>query len=344
MATSSTAKEKSYISIRWQILIRILIASLIMLSAGYFFFRTSMENNVALIFEKEIFAIADYSSRCIDGDNLETFLTNLSTTSKEYDAVMACFDQVLAFNPRARMVTYTLNSSGQLEVGIDSKVGSEDALAAGEVLSDEKTLSHFGENEEDIQSVKNWMHTGLSEIVFQDSYFQTTHVDGTEDLFFTGYTPIYNSEGQVVSGLIIQDQASEAINQITTVRQNLIIALAIGFLVIGLQATAITGVTTASLRHLSKAAERIGEGDYEHIDLPGSPIARDEVTELTQLLNQMLEKIYTRETKLVEHVQTLEISFNKGKAKDEVDSIVNTDFFMKLQEQAKANRAKRENR
>lgn len=338
--TSKTApRNGKFLSIRWKILIPLTLVFSILLLLTYNFLDQSLERSISEVFKEEITKVAEYTAGCIDGDGLQTLQANPSTESDDYFAVLDCFDEVFAFNARVRLITYHLNDNGEFEIGVDSEVGFDpDALEIGETLNDEKMVAYFGEFQDDAELVFQSLHGGLEETSFQDEYY----IDTQDNAFFVGYTPIYNAQNEPVAGLIVRIIASEAVDNVTFMQSGLLIGFAIALVTTVIVLLIITRATTVSLRFLSENAEKIGDGTYEDIVLPKKNFFRDEVDELTEMLNEMIDKVYTRETKLVNQVTRLKVSLDKGRAKDDLDDIVETDFFRNLQSKAKENRALRE--
>jgi HAMP domain-containing protein len=175
-----------------------------------------------------------------------------------------------------------------------------------------------------------------------------------EDQFgkwISGYTPIHNSAGETVGALGIdfraefvlevQDQLrTSIINDVQEEVQNGII-LAGGFtaIIVILTVYFMAGYLTRPMIELTRVAARIGEGDYEQ-DLSGLTPGRvsDEIGTLASVFEIMVGKVAKREEKLKQQVAELQIMIDESKRQEQVQEIVDSDFFRDLQEKARAMR------
>lgn len=97
---------------------------------------------------------------------------------------------------------------------------------------------------------------------------------------------------------------------------------------------------TAPLRRLTALAERAAEGDYRPLDTVEGGLG-DEVTRLTDSINQMIEKVAGREKKLKQEIATLRIEVDEQKREAQVEAITSSDFFVDLQDKAEEMRQRR---
>jgi HAMP domain-containing protein len=166
--------------------------------------------------------------------------------------------------------------------------------------------------------------------------------------WISGYTPIRNSDGEIVGGLGIDFRADyvERVQQelqesiVKDVQENvqngIILATGITAIVVILMVFAVSGVLTRPIAALTRVAERIGEGDYEQ-DLSRLTPGRfaDEIGKLAQVFEIMVGKVHQREEKLKKQVAELQIVIDEQKRQEQVSEIVDSDFFRELQDKAR---------
>ena len=75
----------------------------------------------------------------------------------------------------------------------------------------------------------------------------------------------------------------------------------------------VSSATTASLRVLNEASDLVAEGNYEEVVFESDARFEDEVSELTEVFNQMVKKVYKRENKLIKHVTELKIFIDQDR-------------------------------
>jgi HAMP domain-containing protein len=166
--------------------------------------------------------------------------------------------------------------------------------------------------------------------------------------WISGYTPIKDSAGKTVGALGI-DFRAEYVERVQhdlqerivadvqeKVRTGIILATGITSIVVILMVFLISGILTRPITALTRIAGRIGEGDYEQ-DLSGLTPGRlsDEIGSLAQVFEIMVDKVRQREEKLKKQVIELQIMIDEGKRQEQVEEIVDSDFFRDLQEKAR---------
>jgi HAMP domain-containing protein len=166
--------------------------------------------------------------------------------------------------------------------------------------------------------------------------------------WISGYTPIRNSQGEVVGGLGIDFRAEyvERIQQdlqvqiVQNVRHDvhngILVATGITAIFVIIMVLLISGLLTRPIVALTRVAERIGEGDYEQ-DLSGLTPGRfsDETGKLADVFEIMVGKVHQREEKLKKQVAELQIVIDEHKRQEQVSEIVESDFFRELQDKAR---------
>ena len=106
------------------------------------------------------------------------------------------------------------------------------------------------------------------------------------------------------------------------------------------------------LLEISEVAQMVGRGNFgdflnklkarrESGDSGANVAQQDEVGQLREHFNAMVNEVYQREEMLKKRVQELEIAIDEEKSRQQVEEIVETDFFRDLREKAQVMRARR---
>jgi len=155
----------------------------------------------------------------------------------------------------------------------------------------------------------------------------------------SGYAPVKDSRGNIVGGLGI-DFRADYVDQVKQgIRDSVVAAFGITYAVLFVMVFLISGTLTQPIITLTKAAERIGEGDYEQnlSHLTKGRIS-DEIGTLARVFEIMVSKVYQREQSLIRTVQELKIEIDEVKRQKQVSEIVDSDFFQDLRSKAQAMR------
>ncbi len=158
----------------------------------------------------------------------------------------------------------------------------------------------------------------------------------------SGYTPIMDSQGNVVAGLGIDYLAQYLVNIDHAIRDLAIPAFIITYVIMFGLVYATSQILSRPITRLTRIAERIGEGDYEHdfSSLQNRPIP-DEIDTLADVFQIMIGKVAKREEKLKQQVADLQIQIDHSKRDEQVKEIVDNDFFQSLQTKAFEMRSRR---
>jgi nitrate/nitrite-specific signal transduction histidine kinase len=121
-----------------------------------------------------------------------------------------------------------------------------------------------------------------------------------------------------------------------------VLAFAITYVSLLVLVFLISSAFTAPIIALTRAAERIGEGDYDQnlADINKARF-RDEIGILTDVFSGMVDKVYQREQSLRKQVAELKIEIDETKRQQQVSEIVDSDFFQDLQNKARQMRSRR---
>ncbi len=158
----------------------------------------------------------------------------------------------------------------------------------------------------------------------------------------SGYTPVKNSQGEVVAGLGIDFRADYVFQVQKSIRDAVLFAFAITYTTLFVLVFLVSRTLTQPVIALTHVARCIGEGDYQQ-DLSSLIQDRfpDEIEVLAQVFSIMVDKVRQREEKLKKEVAELRIEIDEVKRQKQVSEIVDTDFFQDLQAKARAMRERR---
>ena len=155
----------------------------------------------------------------------------------------------------------------------------------------------------------------------------------------SGYAPIYGQDGQVVAGMFLDFTAEYVLQVQNQVRDGVVLAFAISFPIMVVLVYVSSNSFTSSTIRLTRAVERIAEGDYE-VDM--SHVTRsyfpDENDILATVFGVMVNRVRGREQALLRRVEELEIKFDETRRRAEVREIVTSEFFHILRSKAQSMR------
>ena len=162
--------------------------------------------------------------------------------------------------------------------------------------------------------------------------------------WISGYTPIRNSEGEVVAALGIDFQADYIAQVQKAILDSMVMAFAITYIILFILVYLVSRFFTRPIVKLTSIAECIGDGDYQQ-DLTVLQKHRfpDEIDKLAEVFEIMVGKVQQREQNLKRQVEQLQlrIEIDDAKRQRDVKKIVETDMFADLQAKAEAIRNRR---
>jgi len=158
--------------------------------------------------------------------------------------------------------------------------------------------------------------------------------------WITTYMPIIDESGTVVGALGVDILASYVREVQAGIVRNGVIAFVVSYLLVFGLVYLMSGIVTKPLVTLADVSAQIGEGKYDQ-DLDetrGQERWLDELDTLTNTFKIMIQKVAEREKTLRKRVKQLEIIVDNTKRQDEVNQIVESDFFQELQTKVKTMR------
>lgn len=151
----------------------------------------------------------------------------------------------------------------------------------------------------------------------------------------SAYAPIMNAEGELVAAMGIDFQADYVEQVRQSIRDRMFSALGITYAVLFALVYGVSQFFTRPIVELTVSAEKIGEGDYEQdLSVLGEGRFTDEIGRLSDVFAIMVDKVYEREQTLLKQVAELKIEIDSSKQKEEVEEIVDSEFFQELQKKA----------
>lgn len=165
--------------------------------------------------------------------------------------------------------------------------------------------------------------------------------EGYEDAFgrwISGYQRIEDADGNVL-GAIGVDFNLEYVDEVRQdILNSVLIAFIVAYATLFILVWLMARTLTRPIQHLTAAARDIGAGKYETVELDrytANVRVRDEIYTLGAVISNMRDQVYKREQKLISQVRELKIEIDEVKAKEQVDEIVESDFFDHLQQRVK---------
>lgn len=151
----------------------------------------------------------------------------------------------------------------------------------------------------------------------------------------SAYAPIKNSKGETIGALGI-DFTSTYVNEVREqILRSIYIAFSITYIILVVLVYFVAQFLTRPMVGLTRAAEQIGEGNYDvglkYLNELGlSEKYPDEIETMQGVFKGMIDKVYTREKILRQQVQELKIEIDQAKRQKQVEEIVDSEFFKDL--------------
>ncbi len=293
--------------------------------------------------KQEAVSVRDAVLNCFDPDVLRE-LTQAAQDDPETDwreddryiALQECTIYENINYERAAIFTYYQNDENAFVFGVDGWVESG---------SEEEESIPFGE-EITVETVGNIVFESMSNgllangLVAESSPDELYYDDEAGASFFGLASPILDESGETVGGIVILVNASDFIENVDTLSFLLFAIFIVIYFLITIVVLWIIGSATSQLRTLNAAALRVAEGDYTPVKVKTQSV-NDEVANLATVFNTMLEKVRGREETLKQRVAELEIVIDSNKRKEDVQEIVDSEFFQDLSARAARIRAAR---
>jgi HAMP domain-containing protein len=310
-----------------------LLFTIVFAIAFYWFYNFASERALVRIQED----LHDTLLAAAEGVNAENFVSLARegvpredgyTDDSRYWEHVGWLKTVHEIEPRAAIYTYIKSDKENEIIFIGSSGAVEDPPWGA------KFLEHYISG--------GTLLRGLKETTFKDNF--NPYVD-KYGKWVSGYTPIKNQQGELVGALGIDFKADYVYEVQEAIENRVFVAFSITYMTLFVLVFFISDRLTRSAIALTRIAECIGEGDYDH-DLSGLSKGRfrDEIGMLAAVFGIMIEKVGRREKNLRNQVEKLKIEVDEAKRREQVKEIVDTDFFQDLQAKADSMRQRKKQR
>lgn len=189
---------------------------------------------------------------------------------------------------------------------------------------------------------------GLEQVVFQTKTGWCSYEDAscTPNIYgdkfgswVSAYAPIRNSKGEAVAALGI-DFTSTYVNEVRQqILNSIYFAFSVTYIILLVLVYFVSQILTRPMVGLTRAAEQIGEGNYEVglkylNEMKQSSRSHDEIGTMERVFRSMIDKVYQREQTLRKQVEELKIVIDESKKNKQVEDIVESEFFQELKVKA----------
>jgi HAMP domain-containing protein len=359
--THQTKRKPIFISLRVQLLLAFLILFGVLAGGIFYWFYTFSDDLVTKRFydfstnaamdrlQEDLNTLLVGVSAQIDGDQFQALVEDkqLEAQVRQEEATanggiypddprywehVQLLGQIYKIDPRTGLYTFVAGDNPGEIVWIGSS-GATKTEPSGAKF---RQVSDYGADASII--LAGLKQTSFYLQIYQDEFGK----------WISGYTPIRNSQGEVVGGLgidfraeyverIQQDLQVQIVQNVRhDVQNGILVATGITAIFVIIMVLLISGLLTRPIVALTRVAERIGEGDYEQ-DLSGLTPGRftGETGKLAEVFEIMVDKVHQREEKLKKQVAELQIVIDEHRRQEQVSEIVDSDFFRDLQVKAR---------
>lgn len=184
---------------------------------------------------------------------------------------------------------------------------------------------------------------------YGDSSCKPTPYEDEFGSWVSAFAPIKNTKGEVVAALGVDFEANYVREVQQAILDRIYVAFGVTYVSLFLLVFLVSQALSRPIIALTKAAEKIGEGDYgsglSHLQEVGSSERfPDEIQTLDRVFESMVNKVYQREQTLRREVEELRIEIDEVKRQKAVGEIVDSEFFQSLRTKAEEMRSQRKQR
>ncbi|CAN5731135.1 hypothetical protein BH23DEI1_BH23DEI1_21210 [soil metagenome] len=361
MSTSRTGSDRRFMSLRWKLVIGFtLVFTVVFAGAYYWFYYFSTERALARI-QIEMQDTIQGAAAGIDGASLvrlfEEGEANAAGFSDhpDYVAQLEWLATVQSLEPRAWPYTYVAGSGPNDIYGLVDLWAMHDPTKAygfresdqssGPLIDGLSALAFNVPRDRRCNAARNALRgetlgAARGEIAYGTCMLlRRVGYTDTYGSWVSAYAPIRDAAGLPVGGLGLDFEMAYVDEVQDAILASTLNAFLITYLTLLLLIMFMARVVTTPITRLTAVAARVGEGDYDQdFSTLGQGRWRDEIGVLTEVFRGMTEKVRAREHSLRREVRKLRIEIDEGKRAEEVQAIVETDFFRELQEKARVMR------
>jgi HAMP domain-containing protein len=349
--TTEHSRKTFYVTLRAKLLLTftlLFVVTFAVIFFGFYTFATTLAMNNL---KRDLMATALTAASGIDGDAFVDLYNNGAMDDPTYSAIGEFLRSIKRANPKAAGMYTFLQLPGEpdqvhfvvsaaLPPGVEPSARDAALIAARPKgctvpsANRPKMGSTWGVSDGLTPAgLKSVVEAGVDDEVYTDKW-------GT---WLSGYAPIYNAAGDPVGAVGVDMCAVDVAELQQNILRTVLPAFALTLAVLIVAVLAISSTVTRPIVALTRAAQRIGQGDYDQ-DLSAfrSGRLRDEVATLTEVFELMVSKVYQREQTLRRQVEELKIEIDEAKRQKQVSEIVDSDYFQKVQSRALEMRKRRQ--
>jgi methyl-accepting chemotaxis protein len=325
-------RSRRLISLRIQLLVGFtLVFTGVFTGAYYWFYRFATETALYRI-KEDLLDTMRAAANGVDGDVMLELAEVAPARPEGYDDVtdpryrehVEWLATVEYIEPRAYVYTYVAGPEPNTVVfiGSGSAANTQREFDGAEFLQYYEPTTRIAE--------------GLNQLTVSDTPYEDDWGS-----WITGYMPVSNSLDEPVTAIGVDFRADYVKQVQSRIRGYTFTAFGTTYIVLFILVYIFSDVFTKPVVHLTRAAEQIGEGDYDQNLTPlHERRIYDEMSALAQVFELMVGKVRQREETLKQQVSELRIEIDQRKRQKQVREIVETDFFQDLQAKAKTIRSR----
>jgi HAMP domain-containing protein len=344
MSQNETSQRRTvFISLRVKLLLLFILLFTVAFAAAFYWFYNFATDLALSDLRRDLEASALAASTGIDGDVHQRLYESGEIDDEDYLAINQFLRSILATSPKAAGVyTYVQepNEPDQVRFVVSSVIPPVVEPDPREVqLLAERGCTVFERPliGDPYQPFGNDMFNGLNRPTFAPEIVSDDYGD-----WLSGFAPITNSAGERVGAVGVDMCAEDVIALQDNILRTLIPAFGVGFLVTALLVYYVSYRLTRPINRLTTAADAIGRGNYDQdVSKLHSGFVIDEVATLAEVFEIMVSKVRIREEKLKQQVAELQIIVDETKRNQQVEEIVESEFFRELRTKANEMRARR---
>lgn len=322
-----TAPTDRFISLRVKLLIGFTMVFSIVFAGAYYWFYTYASNRAMQRVGDDLVDTLEGAIAGIDGNEFEQLATvdvpqgqDLPIAEPLYWQHQEWLNKVHKIEPRANPYTFVRGEQPY------------EVLWVGDIfrIIRRPSMTYFRDSYVANPTETNLYH-GLTELT-------VTMMPYSDEWgsWVSAYGPIRNSEGEIVGGVGIDFNADYVKQVQRGIRNSMAISFTLTYSSLFVLVYIFSGVFTNPIVSLTKAAEQIGEGDYEqNLTCFQARQLPDEISSLAEVFEIMVGKVRRREETLKQQVAELKIEIDQAKRDRQVQEIVDSDFFQDLQTKAR---------
>jgi hypothetical protein len=343
MTSSSAAKNTGrYLSLRAKLLLAFsVLFTVVGVATYYWFLQYSTQTALRKIKEDQLLTIQGAAGQ-IDAEELLALYregqpnTDGFSDDPRYQANLDTLERIHRIEPRAWLGTYVLEGDNLVFVtDLWARYNTEKAATFKTVCEPVSCADGDPTTATAISLAQDAVRQGEIKMlgpIVEDQWGEWS----------SAWAPIRDGNGQVVAGLFLDFEAAYVKQVQMQVETQIAVAAIFSYIIVFVMVFLVSNQLTRPVITLTRAAARIGEGDYKQDLAHLSQVNfHDEISTMADVFTIMVGKVYQREQSLIKQVEELRIEIDDTKRKKQVSEIVDSEFFQDLQAKSRAMRLRR---